>query len=173
MKLKYKTGSVKDESVTSQLKFLTKHNIDTSYMFNVRDSSADIFWTTKYPLFTNDTLNARPMQVRSFDSVGNAEYNWSICYGFIQDFLKDGRLHNDYHTNVDTSLSIASISSLVDDPIMFQKLISDRHGLYIVSFWAKYFGTPGIQTLQEIDNFIDTTNKDVIHIKVNLGKWVD
>ncbi|MFT5723477.1 MAG: hypothetical protein ACI9JN_000591 [Bacteroidia bacterium] len=173
MKVKYKSGRPSNEKPQKQIKYLLKNDIDTSYMFNLRGKSADRFWTTEFPLLTNDTLEVRPFQVRSFDSVGRPVYNWSICYGFIDDFLKDDRLYNDYLSNVDTSLTLQQLGVMVQDSSAFLKLIDKEHELYIVSFWAKYFGTIGIQSLQSVDHLVDTSQRDIVHVKVNLGKWLD
>lgn len=173
MKCKYKSGRPANEKVEKQISYLLKHTLDTSNMFNLRDQSADRFWTTEFPLFSHDTVYSRPLQVRSFDSTGKAEYNWSICFGFIDDFLKDNRLYNPYMTNVDTTLHLHDLASMVSETADFKQLLTEHHDLYLVSFWAKYLGTPSVSTLKSIDHFVDTSSRDIIHIKLNLGKWVD
>jgi len=173
MKLKYGTSKPKDEKLTKQVKYLVKHGIDTSYMFNLRDSSADVFWTTKYPLFTHDTIEERPFQVRTFDSLGNPSYNWSICYGFIENFFYNEEIGHEYMTNVVKTLDLRTIAKLSDDPEGFEKLIAERHDSYIVSFWAMYFGNPSVMTLKTLDTYVDTSKLDVVLIKCNLGRYID
>ncbi|MFT5512281.1 MAG: hypothetical protein ACI8SE_000679 [Bacteroidia bacterium] len=171
MKMKYKTGRPSNEKQQKQVQYLLKNNVDTSNMFNLRGQSADRFWTTEFPLFNHDTVYARPLQVRSFDSLGNSDYNWSICFGFIDDFLKDDRLFNTFLKDVDTTLNLQDLSSMVEDTTSFKRLVDQHHDLYIVSFWAKYLGTPSISTIKTIEYFVDTSSRDIMHIKLNLGRW--
>lgn len=173
MKIKYKSGRPSNEKLERQIQYLLKNNIDTSNMFNLRGQSADRFWTTEFPLFDHDTIYVRPLQVRSFDSMGNAEYNWAICYGFIDEFLTHDRLDNDFLLDVNRSLTLHNLAEMVGDTLRFNKLLQEKHDLYVVSFWAKYLGTPSLSTLKSIDHFVDTSSRDIIHIKLNLGKWVD
>lgn len=172
-KFKFKTSRPKNEDTTKQVEYLLKYGVDTSNMFNLRDSSADIFWTTEYPLFSHDTIYVRPIQVRTFDSLGAPEYNWSLCYGNIEMFLSaNGRIYHPGLSNNVKNLDLLALAGYTDNPSEFQKIMVSGHDLYVVSFWAMYLGTPVIESMKTLDHFADTSSLDVVHIKCNLGRWL-
>lgn len=173
MKFKYHSAKPRDEKMDKQVSYLLKHKIDTANMFNLRGNSADIFWTTKHPLRINDTLEARPFQVRTFSSSGEPIFNWSICYGFLNEHISRGKLGTTTDSLTAKTLNFNSLAQLTNNPSQFQALMNDSTDLYVVSYWSMYFGTPILTTLREIETFKDTSSLKVTHIKCNLGKWVD
>ncbi|MCB9262715.1 MAG: hypothetical protein H6607_10105 [Flavobacteriales bacterium] len=171
--MKYHTAQPKNQSLIGQKRYLLKHGIDTNYMFSLSDSFMQQFAMAEYPLFLHDTGVFRPIQLRSFDSLGKTDYNWSICYGFVDDFIKNCQIGGRYPFDVDSTLTLQDLGKMVNEPQKFQKEImeADNVDLYVVTFWAKYLGTPAVWTLQSVESFSDTCQKNVRHIKLNLGKF--
>lgn len=156
-----------------QINYLLRHDLDTSYMFQIRGKSANHFWTTEYPLYTMDTLEARPYQVRFFNNSGKPIYNWSICYGYINEHLVNLNTDSISNNQMSKKLDLYKLSAFTNDPQKFSSIMDNDFDVCIVSFWAMYFGKPMIHTLRSIENFIDTSQLKVVHVKCNLGRWTD
>lgn len=174
MKIKYKTGRIQNESIAEQTKYLIKNGIDTTNCFQFNQAAVNTFWeSAAFPLLTSDTVGVNPIQIRTFDSLGDSKYNWTICYGDLSYFLADCSLYNEFVTNIDTSLSFPALACMTDDSAMFKRLLNPKKDLFIVSIWAKYLGTPCIESMKTIQNFVDTSSCNMQHIKIHLGRWDD
>ena len=80
MKFKYKTGRIQNESIAEQTKYLIKNGIDTTNCFQFNQTALNTFWESgAFPLLTSDSVGVNPVQIRTFDSLGNSKYNWTIC----------------------------------------------------------------------------------------------
>ena len=170
----YGLKKIKDESFTEQKEYLIKNNLDTNNLFTFNKLYLDSLKTSSYYLTYSDSSSGfTPMQFRMYNSKGELESGWGICFGNSDEIKLFQEFPPEKNPYLNSNLNFYKDISLIlknEGEIIKPEFYTENYDYIIVAFWAEYLGKHSRKMLIDLENYIAANNdKKIALLKVNWG----